>query len=142
MYKKILLPIDLAHPSSSAKIVENAIMMSQIHKAKLHVLAVVPDFGMSWVGSFFPENFEKEAGKEASRQLHEFVKANIPSDIEIEYDVRMGTVYDEVLLVAKEIEPDLIVMGSHSNNLGDYLMGSNVTRIVRYAKCSTLVIRE
>ncbi len=142
MYKKILLPIDLAHPSSSAKIVENAIMMSQVHNAKLHVLAVVPDFGMSWVGSFFPENFEKEAGEEASRQLHDFVKANIPSDIEVEYDVRMGTVYDEVLLVAKEIDSDLIVMGSHSNNLGDYLMGSNVTSIVRYSKCSTLIIRE
>ncbi len=117
-------------------------MMSRMHKAKLHVLTVVPDFGMSWVGSFFPDDFEKEAGKEASRQLHEYVAANIPSDIRVEYDVRMGTVYDEVLLVAKEIKSDLIIMGSHSNNLGDYLMGSNVTRIVRYSKCSTLVVRE
>ena len=52
-----------------------------------------------------------------------------------------GTVYEEVLRVAGEIDADLIVMASHRPELRDYLLGPNAARVVRHAAMSVLVVR-
>jgi nucleotide-binding universal stress UspA family protein len=36
----------------------------------------------------------------------------------------------------------LIIIGSHSPSMQDYLLGPNAARVVRHANCSVLVIRE
>ena len=43
---------------------------------------------------------------------------------------------------AKEIGADLIVMTSHRPAMRTYFLGSNAGHVVRYAKCSVLVVRD
>ena len=141
MFKDILLPVDLGELKASAKAVSVAVEQCESNGARLHVLAVVPGFGMAIVSQYFPEDFEEKSHAEAARQLEAFINANIPSDITSQAIVASGTVYEEILRVAGEIPCDLIVMASHRPELKDYLIGPNASRVVRHASCSVMVVR-
>ncbi len=142
MYKEILLPIDLAEPSSWEKALPTAIQICETFGTRLHVMSVVPDFGNSLVGSFFPKGFQETATEEVKKKLKEFVADHIPDHINTQRVVDNGVVYDEILNVSQNFDIDLIILSSHRPKLGDYLLGPNAARVVRHAKCSVFVVRD
>ena len=142
MYKEILLPIDLNHESSWKKALPCALQLAKTFGARLHVMTVVPDFGMSIVGSYFPKDYEKTALDGASAALHEFTAKHLPKGVTCQHIVSHGTVYEEILETAKSVKADLIVMGSHRPELKDYLLGPNAARVVRHANKSVMVVRD
>ena len=142
MYKNILIAIDLNDESSWNKAMPTAIACCNAFGARLHVMTVVPDFGMSIVGQHFPADYAEKAMAEADRQLAAFAKKHIPDAIESRHIAANGTIYEEILATAKQIGADLIVIGSHRPALKDYLIGPNAARVVRHADCSVLVVRE
>lgn len=141
MFKDILLPVDLASLESQEKAVTTAVELAKTQGARLHIITVVPDYGLSIVGSYFPEGYEKKALDEASAKLHDFSKAKIPAGIQVQHIVGHGTIYQEVVRAAKETGCDLVVMASHRPELRDYLLGPNAARVVRHATCSVMVVR-
>ncbi|MCK5623565.1 MAG: universal stress protein [Alphaproteobacteria bacterium] len=141
MYKTILLAIDMNEPSSWEKALPVALEQATSGGAKLNIMTVVPDFGMAIVGSFFPADYEKQALAGADKALGEFMKENVPAEIEVAHSVGHGTIYKEVLATAERIGADLIVMASHRPAQSDYLLGPNAARVVRHATCSVLVVR-
>ena len=141
MYQRILLTLDLVHPDTQTRAVTAAVDLARAFGATLHVLTVVPDFGMSLVGGFFPKGFERKAREEARKALHAFTAARIPADVTLQHVVGHGTIYEEILRVAGEVRADLIVMASHRPELADYLLGPNAARVVRHATVSVLVVR-
>ena len=56
--------------------------------------------------------------------------------------MRQGGIYHEVLEEAKTFGCDIIVMSSHRPAMKTYFLGSNAGHMVRYAKCSVLVVRK
>ena len=142
MFKEILLPVDLNHESSWRKALPCALELAKTFGARLHVMTVVPDYGMTIVANYFPEDYEQKAIDGATQALHDFTKAQLPEGVECQHIVRHGTVYEEILDAAKEINADLVVMGSHRPELKDYLLGPNAARVVRHADRSVMVIRE
>ena len=142
MFKNILLPIDLGDVESSRKAVSTALDLSRSEGARLHLLCVVPGFGMSIVSQYFPEGFEEKSLAEAAKQLDDFIAKSIPAEITHKAIVANGTVYEEILRTSKEIACDVIVMASHRPELKDYLLGPNAARVVRHANCSVLVVRD
>ncbi len=141
MYKDILLPIDLNHSSSWEKALPTALSLCRGWGAKLHVLTVMPDFGMSIVGQYFPEGYEKDVAQKVLERLHGFVKEHIRDDIDVQHIVGEGNAYEVILEMGKKIDADLIVMGSHRPELKDYLLGPNAARVVRHADRSVMVVR-
>lgn len=141
MFKTILLPIDLGAPASWKKALPAALRLSAPEGSVLHILTVVPDFGMSVVGSFFEEGFEEKALHRAGEQLTAWVNANVASDTEVHPHVSHGRVYEEIMRAADTLGVDAIVMGSHTPELSDYLLGPNAARVVRHAKQSVFVVR-
>ncbi len=141
MYKTILLAIDMNEPSSWEKALPVALEQARSGGGKLHIMTVVPDFGMAIVGSFFPADYEKQALAEAGKSLADFIGENVPGEIEAAHSVGHGTIYKEVLATAGDIGADLIVMASHRPAQSDYLLGPNAARVVRHATCSVLVVR-
>lgn len=141
MFSNILLPIDLNQESSWAKALPVAIAHCKSFGARLHVMTVIPDFGMPIVAGYFPEDFAKKALAESKKHLDTFVKDKVPAEISVDVVVRQGTIYEVILAVAKGIEADLIVMASHRPELKDYLLGPNAARVVRHADQSVLVVR-
>jgi len=141
MYKIVLLPIDLNSIETQETAFGMAIQVAERFGAKLHVLAVVPNFGVGVVSSFFPEDYEEKVLAAAEAELQNVLRQRIPEGIEVEHAVASGTIYKEVLDYAGQIKADLIVMASHRPELKDYLIGPNAARVVRHAGCSVLVVR-
>ncbi|WP_439515287.1 universal stress protein [Oceanibaculum nanhaiense] len=142
MYKDILLPIDLNQDSSWKSALPVAIEHARAFGTRLHVMTVVPDFGMTMVGQFFPKGFEKKAVEACHSKLRAFIDTEIPKDIPTQCIVAEGTVYERILELAKKLKIDLIVLAAHRPELRDYLLGPNAARVVRHAACSVLVVRE
>ena len=141
MTKSILLPIDLNQESSWRTALPIAVKMAESEGAQLHVITVIPDFGMSLVGSFFPADHAEKALAEAKKSLAEFVSNNFPPDMKISSSATQGTIYKRILKTAENLKCDLIVMASHRPETSDYLLGPNAARVVRHAKQSVYVVR-
>lgn len=139
--KAILLPVDLAHESGWEGAVGHCVSMARAEGAEVHVLTVIPDFGMSMVGSYFPKGFSEQAVKETTAALNDFIAAQIPDDLKVTAHVKHGTIYKEILAMAEKVKADMIVMASHRPEMRDYLLGPNAARVVRHAKTSVTVIR-
>ena len=142
MYKEILLPVDLDQRSSWEHALPQAVKLCEMSGANLHVLTVVPDFGMSIVSQYFPEDFRKEAMAKVMEQLKEFVKQHVPGGVSVQHVLGEGSVYDVILSIAGKVNADLIVMASDSPEHHHYLLGPNASRVVRHAECSVLVVRR
>lgn len=141
MYKHILLPVDLEDRGSWETSLPVAVDYAKAFGATVHVMTVVPDFGMSVVGSFFPDDFAEKAIAETDKRLHGFVSENLPGEIPVQHVVKHGRVYEEIIMTAKELSADLIVMSARHPELSDYLLGPNAARVARHADQSVLIVR-
>jgi len=142
MFKNILFSVDLGEESSWIDALPKAISIAAGENATLHLITVVPTYGMPIVGSFFPEDFEKKALAAAKIQLGEFMTKHIPGDINAKGHVAHGVIYEEIMRAADKLGCDLIVLASHRPELRDYLIGPNAARVVRHATQSVLVVRS
>lgn len=142
MYSSILIPIDLGHESSWKKALPSAIDLARAHAAELHVLTVVPDFGMSMVSVAFPADFEQKSMDSVTESLQGFVKEHVPAGVSVKFHVAHGTIYSEITTAADKLGCDLIVLASHRPEMRDYLLGPNASKVVRHAKQSVFVVRD
>ena len=141
MYRKILLPIDLGDIKSQRKAVKTAVQLAQSYNSTLHIMTVVPDYGMSIVGTYFPEDHAETMITDTKEKLAVYVAKNVPDGIRTKQIVAHGTIYNEILDYATKSKANLIVIASHRPEFKDYLVGPNASRVVRHANCSTMVVR-
>ncbi len=142
MYENILLTVDLNEESSWVKALPTTVALIKALGARLYVMTVVPNLGMTVVGQFFPEDFERKVVEETEKQLAAFVAQRLPPEIEAQPIVALGTIYQEILAAAERIGADLIVIAAHRPGLQDYLLGPNAARVVRHFKGSVMVVRD
>lgn len=138
-FKKILVPVDLAHDSSWHDALPTAIDQAQHAGGKLHIVTVVPEQPpqLAWL----PDDYSSNMFAHAQAELAKLIKAKIPDGIEAEQHVHQGSIYREIVHLAKDLDIDLIVMASHRPELKDFLLGPNAARVVRHAECPVMVIR-
>lgn len=141
MFKTVLLPIDLSAQHSWSKALPAALRLRDTDGGVLHVLTVVPDFGMSVVGSFFESGFEEKALHKVGEAMTAWVDEHVPDAVEVHPHVMHGRVYDQIITAADRLDVDAIVMASHTPELSDYLLGPNAARVVRHARQSVFVVR-
>lgn len=141
MYKSILLPIDLGNESSWIKALPTAIECCAAFGADLHVLTVVPEFGLPMVSQYFPEDHEERMRENARNMLRRVVADRVPESVDVRHIVGEGTIYKTIIETAERIDADLIVMGANRAELQDYLLGPNAARVVRHSLRSVLVVR-
>lgn len=141
MYSNILVSVDLGQPDNEAKAIGTAVDYARLFGATLHVMTVVPDYGLSLVGGFFPAEHEKQALAHANQAVHDFTAQHVPNEVRHRHIVAHGSIYREILRYADEVKADLIVMSASRPGPEDYLIGPNAARVVRHAKISVLVVR-
>lgn len=143
MIKSVLCAIDVSNPGEDKTVLEAASRLAGLDNAQLDVITVVPDFGMSMVGSFFDEGHHDKMIDEAKEQLNAQVTDALGADIndKVRHIVVFGKTYQEVLKAAEEAQSSVIVVGAHKPDLAEYLLGPNAARIVRHAKTSVYVVR-
>ena len=142
MYHHILLAVDLNDLEGAKRPTEEALKLAQMTGASLHVMNVVPDFGMALVGSFFTKDHNAQMLVEAKAALQNWATERLDGYDKLTLSVDQGTIYERILNAACELGVDLIIVGAHKSQLKDYLIGPNAARISRHAQQSVLVVRD
>jgi nucleotide-binding universal stress UspA family protein len=144
MTRNIVVLVDLEDENSCRKVLPTAIDYARHTSAQLHVLNVVPDgmYKMTVVAQLIPDDYKQRLHDDAKKRLAALIAKQALEGTELQQTVRLGSVYKEALRFARDVDADLIVMGSHRPEAKDYLLGSNASQIVRHATCSVWVVRD
>ncbi len=142
--KKILVPIDFSKTGNNA--LKQAINLGNASKAKIKLVNIVVPIDTTPSDSLLPwgDTFYNKAIKNATEELRKIAKKiNESNKIEIEYEVKLGSVNGEVCNMAKKEKFDLIVMGTHgTSGVKEFFAGSNAYKIVNNAVCPVLTVQK
>ena len=141
MTSHILCAVDLTHDEDARAILAEAGKLAKMYEAALSVVCVLPDYGSSWVGSFFKEGTLHAAAEAANAALHKMVEETLPDFGQVQCIVEIGSVYEKVIQAIGEAQADMVVVGAHKPDLKDRIIGPNAARIARTAPVSVLVVR-
>src|SRR5690606_5889031 len=79
----------------------------------------------------------------AKKRFEEFVTKDYLNDVHTTPVIKHFRVFEEIINTAKELEADLIVMGSRgANGIKGFLLGSNTEKVVRTSEIPVLVIKS
>lgn len=139
--KEILVPIDFSDCSRHA--LRYAVAFAKQFNAQVTLVAVVNDAHTSFeVGNpdfIAAQNTRKqlyvdELNKLAASEVGKVTKTVV---------VRSGRPYEEIVLAAQELSSDLIVIATHGEmGMAKVQLGSTAERVIRYAPCPVLVVRQ
>ncbi|MEM7269160.1 MAG: universal stress protein [Pseudomonadota bacterium] len=141
MSASILAAVDLAHEEASAAVLKRAAEIAALDGATLSVITVIPDFGSSFVSSFFDDDAMPKALEEANAALHAFVDKTLPGHGAVRHITGNGGVYDEVLKAADQISADMVVIGAAKPTVPGFELGPNAARVARNFSGSVLIVR-
>lgn len=142
MYKKILVPIDVLEDTLTQKVIPHVECLAKLSNAQViffHTLPVASAIVNAY--SFGFDEFKDQATIQTEQWLNSLIDSiNLPRE-NLSFSITFGNPRDEILRLAEEIEPDLIIIGSRRPNISTHLLGSNASGVVRGAKTSVLVVR-
>lgn len=141
MFKSILVPIDLADTDLARPAIATAATLSQAMNGTVRLLNVMPMTPVM-LAEYVPPDFDVQQRQSAEEALAIVARESGIESRRISVVVRQGGIYHEILEEAADIGADLIVMTSHRPSMQSYFLGSNAGHVVRYAKCSVLVVRH
>jgi len=141
--KSILVPIDFSDHSKQA--LQYATSLAGVFGASLDFLHVIDQrvhpayyvMGEQSIFSIYPNLLEK-----SMTFLKEFVKDDIPQNVNTEFFVREGNPHSEIVNFAKNQGVDLIAMATHGlSGLEKLLIGSTTEKVVRKSDVPVLTIK-
>jgi nucleotide-binding universal stress UspA family protein len=144
MYKHILVPVDLSDPELAKPALATAVMMVTQSGGSVRLINIMP-LTPVMLAEYVPADFEAQQRKSAEEALAIVAKETGLDPARVSSVVRQGGIYQEILEEANAMKADLIVMTSHRPQrpaVRTYFLGSNAGHVVRYAKCSVLVVRQ
>jgi universal stress protein F len=141
MFKSILVPIDLSDTDLAKPAIATAATLAQTWEGTVRLLNVMPMTPVM-LAEYVPADFDAQQRETAEEALSIVARESGIAANRISYAVRQGGIYHEVLEEANAVKAELIVMTSHRPAMRTYFLGSNAGHVVRYAKCSVLVVRH
>jgi nucleotide-binding universal stress UspA family protein len=110
---------------------DRAVQLAHDWNARLVVLHVIEELPRA-----------ADAGSLVS-QLKSKLFNEMPNRAPFQVEVRIGAVSDAVLATARDVAADLIITGvARYNELGDYVLGTTVDRLVRASDVPVLVVKD
>jgi nucleotide-binding universal stress UspA family protein len=141
MFQKILVPVDLADPEFVKPALDTAVELARASGGAVRLINVIPMTPVM-LAEYVPPDFDVQQRGSAEESLETIAKESGLDPAKVSTVVRQGGIYHEVLEEAKVFGCDVIVMSSHRPAMKTYFLGSNAGHMVRYAKCSVLVVRK
>jgi nucleotide-binding universal stress UspA family protein len=141
MFQKILVPVDLADPEFVKPALTTSVELATASGGLVRLINVIPMTPVM-LAEYVPPDFDVQQRGSAEEALDIIAKESGLDPAKVSTVVRQGGIYHEVLEEAKTFAADVIVMSSHRPAMKTYFLGSNAGHMVRYAKCSVLVVRK
>jgi len=140
MFKSILVPIDLDEPDLAKPAIATAANLSKTFDGTVRLINVLPVTPVM-LAEYVPADFDTQQRETSEHSLAAITRNCGIEQSRISSVIRQGGIYHEILEEAAACKADLIVMTSHRPAMRTYFLGSNAGHVVRYAKCSVLVVR-
>jgi nucleotide-binding universal stress UspA family protein len=140
MYTKILVPIDPSEPSSWAKAMPVAAALRKLWNTQLILTTVVTSREAMIEAQWTQIGFEELI--ESARSMLLPIRDEFPEAADARIEIGGGTIWREIVSLARREAVDLIVLASHRPAMKDYLIGANAAAVARHAPCSVLIVRE
>jgi nucleotide-binding universal stress UspA family protein len=144
-YRNVVLATDFSEPAKEAA--AHAVALARCAGATLHLLHVIEEF--SYWESFSLQTFPSpevldELERNAALALADLIEdEQARRELSIVTHVRHGKPFVEIIRAARELDADVLVVGSHGqSSLAETLFGSTAEKVVRKAPCAVLVVRH
>ncbi len=147
--KTILVPTDFSKQANNA--LDLAVQIARKSNANILVVNIIEglrDFSFNTMGELENDMGEevfiiKKLIDQVKIRLSQIVKDERYSDVKIETAVEMGNAFESISKVIADRQADLLVMGTKgTSGLEEVLIGSNTEKVVRYAKCPVITVKE
>jgi len=142
MFRKILLPIDVAEPDVAKEAIETATALAKAFDSQLRLVHVTSPVVVASPMAVIPQAVYDQLGAYEKSELQRLAEPIDRPAATISTAVRIGAVYPELLAEAEEWGADLVVVGAHKRSMATYLLGSTAAAIVRHAACTVMVARS
>jgi manganese transport protein len=138
VYRKILVPLD--HSSRDRAAIAHAAAMARTHGAVLHLLHIEEGVTSQLFGAL-ASTAEIHAGE---KYFDDIVRSLLDEGIQAELKVVHGpSPKDEIVRVARELRPDLVVMGAHGHRgVKDLIFGNTINGVRHEVAAPVLVVGE
>jgi manganese transport protein len=136
-YRSILLPLD--HTALDALAVNHAAAMARIYGAKVYLLHVEED-ATSQIYGPLASTAEVEAGEEYLERIAQSLRAQgVTVETRISHS---ASPRKEIERYARDIHPDLVIMGAHGHGgLKDLIFGTTINPVRHHLAVPMLIVR-
>ena len=140
-FKSILVPTDFSPASRMA--LTYAEGLARQFGAEITLIHVIEPVPMADFGAYPVALTHDQMLKETRQTLHDFSRQEVAEDLLKKTMVLIGRPFQEITDAARNLKVDLIVLGTHGHSgLARAILGSTAERVVRYAPCAVLTVRE
>ncbi len=138
VYRSILVPLD--HSDRDRAAIAHAAAMARLHHATLHLLHVEEGVTSQFFGAL-SSTAEIQAGEQYFHGIVESLERDgIHAQLTV---VHSGNPKDEIVRIAREIRPDLVVMGAHGHRgVKDLIFGNTINGVRHEVAAPVLVVGE
>ena len=144
MFKKILVPVDGSPTSLQA--VSRAVALAKAFDGTVTAIYVIDPYPFTGVGTDFAygqDQYLAAATAEAHDAIRVAREAIEASGVEVDTRVvEAHAVWRGILDAARDLEADVIVMGSHGRHGIEKLLGSVAQRVLSHAPGPAMVVRD
>lgn len=137
---KILIPIDFQRQSHFA--LEQSYNLARLLKAEIILLYVHEQSGL-FAGIFSNDQNNEILAKIDERLAELAGKSSLAASVPISYRIEKGRIYSKITEVAKEMNVQYIVLGTHSSEedeIREKRVGANTSRVIRNSPCPVITI--
>ena len=138
MYKRIMVPVDLAHTDRLEKALASAADLSKHYDIPVSYVAVTATAPGPIAHT--PEEFHQKLKGFAADQAKKYGLRDTDAKTITSHDPAVD-LHEKLIDAGKELGADLIVMASHVPGVAEHLFESNAGKVALHAEESVFVIR-
>jgi nucleotide-binding universal stress UspA family protein len=137
--KSVLMATDFSE--ASQKPLRHALAIARHYGAKVYLAHVVSHIGYTIAGPEALQLATEKTRRDAQELEHQLLESGALAGLNYEFIVREGSVWEQLELVIREKQVDLVVVGTHGRGgLGKLLLGSIAEKIFRHADCFVVTV--
>lgn len=137
--RSVLVAYDFS--PASLKPLLHAIAIARHYRAKFYFVHIVSHIGYTIAGAEAWEMAVQRTQRDVQKLEEELTATRALDGLQHEFIVRQGNVSEELELVIKQKEVDLVVLGTHGRgSFGKLLLGSTAEQVFRHANCFVVTV--
>lgn len=136
-----MVPIDFSAPCEKA--LQYALVLARHFGSQVILVHVIRKTSPATRLLIDQPKLQNRLQQEAERLLKNFIKKHIKVKVNLNTVIKKGVPFDEIVKTANRYKVDALVTATHGySGLKHIAIGSTAERVVRYAPCPVLVVRE